>query len=236
MHANSKAQLLRALEGKQSLQRRHDSFHSGLDLLDELAPGGAFRFGAVHELLWDRRAGAAPASVALLLARAAGNGAIAWSDPQREIYPPALAQWGIDLRRVILLRPKDSTEELWAVAECLRCGGLSATVAMIAHLNRVQARRLQLAAESGGGVGIFLRPNIAGEKDYAAATRWLVRPAVGDGQTQRWSIELVHGHGGHVGKNVLLGVSRESGKTIVVRASSPLAHRPPAPASQRATG
>src|SRR2546423_471989 len=70
------------------------------------------------------------------------------------------------------------------------------------RLTRVGARRLQLAAEAGGGVGLLLRPARSAQH-YAAATRWLVAPTCGEASVQRWRVELVHGHGGRVGRAVL---------------------------------
>jgi hypothetical protein len=49
---------------------------------------------------------------------------------------------------------------------------------------------------------------------------------------QRWSVQLLHGHGGQVGKVLLLEVDRE---TRAVCASSPLADRSSLPASGRAS-
>ena len=46
-----KASLLRALLAERIPSASHDSFRTELDLLDQLAPGGAFQYGAVHELL-----------------------------------------------------------------------------------------------------------------------------------------------------------------------------------------
>ena len=210
-------------------------FRTGLDLLDHLPPGGEFRCGAIHELLCGTE-GSAPKSFALLLARAAqiaAGGMIVWSDPARELYPPALSILGIDPARLILLRPGNAAEEIRLLAECLRCRGVGATVASPRKLSRVEARRLQLAAERGGGVGLFLRPPACrGADHYAAATRWIVRPVPGDDEAQRWSVELVHGHGGRVGCGVLLEVDRETG---VMRASAALADRSAATPPARAT-
>jgi len=217
--------------GRRQRQRR---FRTGLDALDHLAPQGAWPAGAVHELLCDRR-GPSPTSVMLLLARAAWSvcgGAIVWCDPDRQLYPPALAAAGIDLQRLILLRPRNSAEQIWALGECLRCRGVGATVATVAKLSRVEARRLQLAAERGGGVGVFRRIPGRHPDHYAAATRWRVQPIPGGPDTQRWSLELIHGHGGRIGKNVLLEVDRE---TATVRASAPLADRSAATAAARAS-
>ncbi|MGD0541707.1 MAG: hypothetical protein ABSB33_09340 [Tepidisphaeraceae bacterium] len=202
--------------------------------LNDLAPGGAFQYGAVHELLWQGRS-ALPRSFALLLAKAAQTegGVIVWSDPRRELNPPALSAAGIDLRRLLLLRCANRSEEIWTLAECLRCRGVSATVAAVQCLSRIEARRLQLAAERGGGVGLFMRPYTPGISSYyAAATRWLIQPAPGSDQVQRWNVQLLHGHGGQIGKVLLLEVDRE---TRALHASAAMADRSAAPAPARAT-
>ena len=172
--------------------------------------------GAVHELLSDPQANS-PLMAAALLTRAAirEGGAVVWSDPvwrsEGMLCPTALSDLGIPLERLIVLRPKDATQERWAIAECLRCKGVSITVAAVSRLSRVQARQFQLAAERGGGMGLLLRKVGKESACYAAATRWLVSPAPGDQATQRWKLELVHGHGGQVGQGVFLEVDRESG-------------------------
>jgi protein ImuA len=237
-----KDKLLRLLAAREDLPVRRGGCRTGLPALDEAAPGGVFQSGAVHELLWQAR-GISPKSFALLLAKSAQNigdgiggapgGAIVWSDPLREINPPVLAAGGIDPRNLVLLRCPKRSDELWALAQCLRCRAVSATVAAIRNLSRVEARRLQLAAEAGGGIGIFIRPFAAAiDTPYAAATRWLVQSAPGDSDVQRWSIQLLHGHGGQIGKIILLEVDRE---TRALHISPPMAHRPAAPAPQRAS-
>jgi protein ImuA len=232
---SEKPELFRKLSSICVAGQRQRRFGTGLDALDHLAPGGAWPCGAVHELLCDPR-GPAPTSVMLLLARAAwavGQGVIVWSDPHRQLYPPALAAAGIDLQRLILLRPRNPAEQIWALAECLRCRGVAATVATVSNLSRIEGRRLQLAAERGGGVGIFRRiQDSSHPSHYAAATRWMVQPVPGGDDVQRWSIQLIHGHGGRIGKNVLLEVDRETG---LVRASAPLADRAGATAPARAS-
>jgi len=226
--------LRRALEIRHGPRACRRSFRTGLDSLDEIAPGGAFQNGAVHELLWTRKF-TYPTSIALLLAKAAQKrgGAIAWNDPARELHLPALSAAGIDLRHLILLRCANRNDQLWAIAECLRCRGMSATVTLIERLSQIEARRLQLAAEQGGGVGLFMRPYASGISNYyAAATRWLIQPAPGNGESQRWNVQLLHGHGGQIGKVLLLEVDRE---TRALRVSAPLADRSAAPAPARAT-
>jgi protein ImuA len=226
--------LRRTLAANQVSQMRRENIRTGHYLLDAIAPNGFFQCGAVHELLWPENL-PFPKSFATLLAKSAQKlgGAIAWSDPERELYLPVLSAAEINLRHLILLRCTRRADQLWAMAECLRCRGICATVGFIERLNQIEARRLQLAAERGGGVGIFMRPYRPGmSAPYAAATRWLIQPAAGDEDVQRWSVELLHGHGGQIGKVVFLEVNRE---THVMCASASLANRPAMPASARAT-
>jgi protein ImuA len=229
-----KDKLKNLLAAKQSSPARKRSFQTSIQALDELAPGGAFQRGAVHEFLSPPRS-APPKSLVLLLAQIAqeAGGAIAWSDPRRELYPPALAAVGIDLRRLLLLRSANRADEFWGIAECLRSGGVSATIASIEQLSQIEARRLQLAAERGGGIGLFMRAaHSRASANYAAATRWLVQPAPGGQGVQRWNVELLHGHGGQISQVLLLELDRE---TRTVRAHPPLVHRPTLPASTRAS-
>ena len=207
---------------------------TGLAALDELSPGGALESGVIHEVLSDDRRHV-PRFFALLLARAAavGGGAVVWCDPGEDVYPPALAAGGLPLERLFLLRARRPTEQLWAAAECLRCKGVAATVAAPPpRLSRVEARRLQLAAERGGGIGVLLRQAGASSAHYAAATRWLVKPVPGNGAAQRWDVQLIHGHGGRVGKTITLEVCRD---TNLVRAVDVLAGRPDQAKTARAS-
>jgi hypothetical protein len=207
---------------------------------------------AVHELLFQPAPGGTlPFFPALLAARAAMTGAAAeppggssggtsrtlvWVDPAGTFYPPAVAGVGMSPGQVCLLRPRSAADVVWAAIECLRCPGVGAVVALVTQrLSRVEVRRLQLAAERGSGVGLLLRPNLAGAGAgiYAAATRWLVAPAPGERTIQRWHLRFIHGYGGHVGQSFLLEKHRASGQTNLVRLSPPLA-RHPLPATKAA--
>ena len=206
-----------------------NAFRTGLPALDALPPGGAFARGAVHELL----AGAEhpkPMQLAAWLARCAWAkaeaGAVIWSDPHHELYPPALAALGIPLERLFLLHPTSDADQLWAITECLRCPGVAAVVAALpetrgrgarGRFSRVEARRFQLAAERGGGVGLLLRTAGKSSSEHAAVTRWLVGPMRGQRNVQRWRIQLIFGHGGRVGETVILEHHRDPAATDPLR-------------------
>jgi protein ImuA len=203
------------------------SFRTNLPLIDELLPANAFVRGAVHEILF-QPCHKTPRFFALLLARAAG-GNIVWCDPDHTLYPPAALAAGIPMEKLFLLHPKSAADQFWAVAECMRCKGVGATIAQASRLSRIEARKLQLAAEKGGGVGLLIRPLDRHASIYAAATRWLVAPYPGLRTVQRWKIQLIHAHGGRVGQTVILEHNRE---TNTVRAALQLADRQSEPATR----
>ena len=199
----------------ESVSAKELGFTTTLDALDVVAGPKAFARGAVHEILCEKGEGP-PLFFATVLARTAcGERAIVWSDPQRRLYPPAIAASGIPLGRLLILWPKNEKDELWALTECLRCSGVGVALACAKQLSTIEARRLQLAAERGGGVGILLRPASAASTPYAAATRWLVSAIAGERTVQKWKVQLIHGHGGQVGKTVILEACRATNSVRV---------------------
>src|SRR5690242_10996244 len=148
---------LQRLLGDSLSARKDKSFVTGLEAIDQLAPAENFARGAIHELLSPAET-PAPLSFALTLAGAAArleisnfkseisnpksrfSSAIVWSDPRGLLYPPALATAGLDLSRLFILKPSNRAEELWALAEALRCRGVGAVVASVGKLSRIEAR------------------------------------------------------------------------------------------------
>ena len=73
------------------------------------------------------------------------------------MFAPALAQAGLVPDRVIYVEAGDEKAVLACFEEGLRHGGLAAVVAEVALLSMTASRRLQLAAESSGAIGIAIR-------------------------------------------------------------------------------
>lgn len=80
-----------------------------------------------------------------------------WMDPEGELYPPAAAALGMPLERLLVMRAPRAADVLWATEQALRCRAVAAVVAPLRALDVAASRRLQLAAEEGGGVGLLLR-------------------------------------------------------------------------------
>ena len=233
MRSTSLEHVRQQLAAAQVATARHGTFAGIAGGLAELLPEPALTYGVIHEVL--HKPGASkPWFVASLLAQAAtaDGRMIVWCDAKREIYPPALVQAGIGLDRLVFLRSRNGADEVWAVAECLRCRGIGAVVSAPPRLSRVEARRLQLAAERGGGVGLLVRSAGQESGHYAAATRWFVEPAPGDAAVRRWRVQLVHGHGGRLGESVLVEMCRDTNR---VRGTHFLADRSTASKATRVT-
>jgi hypothetical protein len=192
-------------------RRRQSSFLTGLDPIDGLLPSHGFTMGAIHEVLVDS-SHYSSLPFLILLARSAtpSSKSIACLDLRSELYPPGLATAGLPIKRLLILRPEPA-EAIRVVAECCRCKGIGATIASLQRLTQVEARRLQLATERGGGIGLIVR-NKKSATYYAASTRWIVTSLRGDKSTRRWNVQLIHGHGGRIGQSAIFEVCRETNR------------------------
>lgn len=157
--------------------------------LDAHLPGGGLPLAGLHEIDGERAEwddGAASGFCLALLARLSAAlpertvGPILWAAPAGDLYAPGLAGFGLDPRRLILVRARNDREVLWALEEVLRAGGLAAVVGEVAELDRTAARRLQLATETAGLPCFLLRrrrlARRGADAPCAAVTRWRVAP------------------------------------------------------------
>jgi protein ImuA len=169
---------------------------------NSISPDLGVRPGAIVECLMSRQGAGAVTSAMQIMARSpSGRGFFAIVDPACEFYVPSLSGWGVDPGQALLLRPKTKEEACWAIEECLRCPGLSATWAWVDE--RIPARvhrRWQLAAEAGGGVGLFFRPITARRESVWADLRLLITPQAGtQEETRRLKIDVLYRRGGKGG-------------------------------------
>lgn len=148
---------------------------SGYPKLDRHLPGGGWPPAALTEILLEQYGTGELELLMPALARLSqaenGAGWIAWIAPPFEPYPPALAQWDMNLARVLIVRPKSAAEALWAAEQALSSGNCAAVLVWSAALDDTAGRRLQLAAEAGGCWAIAFRPLAALREPSAAALR-----------------------------------------------------------------
>ena len=154
--------------------------------------------GIVEWLVEKEGAGAFTLALQNLSQTSVGTGTWAVVDTARECYVPAVSGWGIDPRKILVLRPATLQESCWSIEQCLRCPGVSATWAWVDRRTPARVhRRWQLAAEVGGGVGMFFRPVETRREPVWADSRLLVTPrSGGQGETRRMHIEVLYRKGG----------------------------------------
>ncbi len=154
--------------------------------------------GIVEWLAATPGAGAVASALLMMSRVSSAHGTLAIVDSARECYAPALSGWGLSPSRALLVRPSARQEACWAIEQCLRCPGVSATCAWVDHRVPIRVhRRWQLAAEAGGGVGIFFRPASAQREPAWADLRLLVTPRSGGrGEARRVRIDVLYRRGG----------------------------------------
>jgi protein ImuA len=145
---------------------------TGFANFDALLPGGGWPVGAITELMPETQ-GIGELSLLLpALAKLSRAGRyLVWIAPPCLPYPPALAQHGLVLNRVVLVEARDTPSVLWAAEQALRCPAIGAVLAWPAALDDRRVRRLQLAAETGGSCGLLYRPPTAALQPSPAALR-----------------------------------------------------------------
>jgi hypothetical protein len=193
---------------RQELQRRN-TLHAaspgvcstGVPALDQLLPARGLKTGDFTEWLSGTADGGL--TFALLAAsqalRTHEGAAVAVIDQEGWFYPAALPRWGIPFDQLLLLRPKTSADALWSWEQTLRCPGIAACVGWLPEASSVALRRLQVAAEQGGGLGLLVRPLRALQSPTWAEVRWRVTPAPinplkarpGPMRGRRFRVELV---------------------------------------------
>lgn len=176
-----------------------------------------FRRGTVVEYLAERGCGAT--ALALLAAREAcrDGGALAIVDRASAFYPPAGGAFGVD-QDTILVRPRSRKDELWALNQTLRCPGIGAVLCWPERLEERAFRGLQLAAEQGGAVGLFVRPASARGRPTWSDMQLLVEPLPGEA-FRRLRVEVVRSRGGYEGA---IGIVELDDETATLHASRPL--------------
>ena len=161
------------------------------DEIDRALPGGGLARGALHEVL-AADPGAAAAFCALILARAAGP--VVWISATPDAWPPGLSAFGLDPADLVMVRAKQPAGAFWAFEEALRSPAVSGALLSVqgAPPDMVAGRRLKLAAEAGGGIGLLLMPDTEQSPPSPARTRWRVAatPTV-DMERPCWDVTLL---------------------------------------------
>jgi hypothetical protein len=118
------------------------------------------------------------------------GGWIAWVSPPYRPYAPALAAWGIDVARMLVVQAAAATE--WAMDQALRAEACSAVLGWADPRDPQALRRLQLAAEASRSLAVLYRPLQAGLTPSPAVLRLALLGSSSDGL----QVRIVKSRGG----------------------------------------
>jgi protein ImuA len=241
------ATLERQVQSLESSRRTESELLStGCAEFDKVLPGNGFHCGTLVEWLGEEGSGAV--GLSLLAARRACESGKAFVviDSRRQFYPPAAANQRIDLAQTVLVRPRNQKDYHWTMHQALACRGVGAVLCWPEKLDDRAFRRMQLAAERGGSLGLFIRPaSVRGQPTWSEI-QLLVRalpcnagfyPATPTLTVRRLQIELLRAPGGKIGHSVELEFDDEHGvlqASRIVPLAAALAHRAAAQRSSRA--
>ncbi len=210
---------------EQSVARKAGHLPFGVSEIDAVLPGGGLAYGALHEFAGGGTGVVDGAAAALLVAGIAARtkGKIVWCLTRPDLFFPALAQAGLHPDRVIFVEADKEEDVLASMEEALAFGGLGAVVGEIVRLPMVASRRLQLAAEKTGTMGLIVRRwrRQTEASDFgqptASTTRWRVSllpseelPVPGVGRA-RWFLELMRVKAGECAE-FIVGACDASGR------------------------
>ncbi len=144
--------------------------------------GMVLRKGRIHEVI------GAGSDVFAALAAAEQGQNIFWIGLYRDLSSlcPTGLQVYLNVADLILIEAVSRGELLWAADQALRAdGGFCVILEMPDTLSLKESRRLQLAAEQGGGLGLILLRG--GVNTSAAQTRWECAPIHAEQPTWAWT-------------------------------------------------
>jgi len=153
-------------------QRQRTGLVTGHAALDRALPEGGWPRGALTELLVANPGSGELRLILPGLAKLTTEQRwVALVQPPWVPYPHAWAAAGIDLQRLLVVRPGDARSGWWALDQLLRSGAFGAVLGWPDSLPGPQLRKLQLAAETGQACGFLIRPIKAAGQHSTAALR-----------------------------------------------------------------
>lgn len=121
---------------------------------------GLFRLGCAVELSGDLAGGRTTMALSLVASACREKRLCAWVDGPHELYPPAAVPMGVELNRLLMVRPRAPGQLVWSAVQLLRSGTFTCVVLDITHtgvrIGLPEAKKLADAARAGGALLVVL--------------------------------------------------------------------------------
>jgi recombination protein RecA len=136
------------------------TLRTGVAEVDALLPSGGFPLGQALELCGEAASGRTSLALRAVASAHREQRLCAWVDGPKELYPPAAAAMGVDLSRLLIVRPKETSQLSWTAVQLARSGAFACVV-----LDLTQG----LASGASGGKSSGVRLSLAEGKKLADA-------------------------------------------------------------------
>ncbi|MBL8914590.1 MAG: hypothetical protein JNM17_28055 [Archangium sp.] len=128
---------------------------------EELDAFGAFRLGTAVELCGEEASGRTTIALSVVAAAGKEKRLSAWIDGPRELYPPAAVTMGVDLSRLLIVRPREPRQLVWTAVQLLRSGAFTCVVLDVTsvrglRLSMIDTKKLLDASRTGGSLLVLL--------------------------------------------------------------------------------
>jgi cell division inhibitor SulA/protein ImuA len=164
---------------------------SGFVELDALLPSSGFPVGALTEVIVPRFGVGELRLLLPAITRLMRERWLALVAPPYIPYAPTLSRAGVDLSHVLVVNTNERSDTLWATEQALRVGTCGAVLSWPAKTDFKWLRRLQLAAEAGGTMGVVFSPMHYAATSSPAALRLRLEP-----QADGLAVHVVKRRGG----------------------------------------
>jgi protein ImuA len=198
---------------------------TGVAALDKVLWEGGWPRGGLVELLADRHGIGELRLLLPALGRLSDGGQYqVWIDPPYLPFAPMLMRWGIDFRRLVIVRPAEHRQRLWAAEQALRSPGCGAVVMWAGggRMRYAELRKLQVAAAERGTIGFILTPSRTAESSSPAVLRLRLTAA-----PTGLAIEVVKQRGTRAGQTLEVALPATLAKQRPLREQPVIVSAPP---------
>ena len=194
---------IRGIEAFAHRSAERETLSTGFPALNRLLADGGLRRGALTEWVGDvLGSGAVTLAMVVAAHMLREEGTLVVIDDVGEMgdfHPVGAMQLGIPLDRTVVIRPDTAKSALWAWEQSLRCPGIALTFGKINTRNDRAIRRLQMAAESSGGMGFLIPPPGHVGTPWAATriqVEWAATRATDHSPSRRLRLRVTRGQVG----------------------------------------
>jgi hypothetical protein len=131
-----------------------DAISTGISSLDQMI-GGGFPKGAITVLTGLSGAGRMSLAAKVLGEKTRQKHAVAWIDAKGTLYPPALERFGVNLSRLLMVRP-EKDRAMYAMHQIADSGVFGAIVMSGGRIGHAGLKRVQTSIEAHKLSAIFV--------------------------------------------------------------------------------